>query len=379
MKTAVIALYASYPPTCGAAMASYQTARNWPGEVRLFQMTDRPGAASASPRDRLSVVDLPLRSRTRLGKAVRFIGWLRGFTRAVRSWNPNVVLFEGSSWAFYYWVLFDRLRRIRPRPRFVYHGHNVEYLLRRQKHGRIVAGLTRWAEGRLLRAVDVPTAVSDIDARQFGELYGVSPWVFPNGVDVSGFGEVGPIEVSGIKKKFGLAGKNCLFMGLLNYLPNAEGLDFLLRIFPQIRAVDPEAHLALIGGSLRFEADWLVNPGLIPFEDVPAFIKACDVGLAPVFSGSGTRLKILEYMAAGKPVVATSKAAEGLEVENGRNIVIADDARTFVRETLGLLKDRDRAEAVGRAGRELVEERYAWDALVRRLAGRVEDLAAGKK
>jgi glycosyltransferase involved in cell wall biosynthesis len=153
-------------------------------------------------------------------------------------------------------------------------------------------------------------------------------------------------------------------MGLTAYKPNREAVEFLVdRVFPGLITHLPEARLAVIGGDVGHEKAWLIAPGNIPYRDIPAFIAACDVCVAPIFSGSGTRLKILEYLAASKPVVSTSKGAEGLQVEAGKNIVMAEEG-DFAEAVEGLLRNPDRAAKLGAAGIKVVEEHYSWRRLL---------------
>ena len=82
----------------------------------------------------------------------------------------------------------------------------------------------------------------------------------------------------------------------------------------------------------------------------------------PMRGGGGTRLKMLEAMAAGKAVVSTTIGAEGVALTPGRDVVIADTPETFAAAVSALLVDRPRAERLGRAARALVEARYRWEA-----------------
>lgn len=188
-----------------------------------------------------------------------------------------------------------------------------------------------WAEGRILREADISFAVSDIDSRQFEKLYGIRPKLLPNGVDIDRFEQVTNEDVQRAKLKYGLDDRTLLFMGLYHYKPNKEGIDFLVKsVMPEMLQQYPEIKLAIIGSEVPYNKPWLIKPGIIQYEELPSFVKACSIGVAPIFSGSGTRLKILEYMAAGIPVVSTTKGAEGITVEDGQNILIADDADGFI-------------------------------------------------
>ena len=96
--------------------------------------------------------------------------------------------------------------------------------------------------------------------------------------------------------------------------------------------------------------------------DVTPYLAQARIAVAPLRSGGGTRLKILEALDAGRPVVATSVAVDGLEDLIGRGVVVADDAAAMIDAVTGLLDDPDAASALGRAGHDAVVESHSWDA-----------------
>jgi glycosyltransferase involved in cell wall biosynthesis len=375
MRTAVLSFYTAYPPVCGAAAVTYNVAKQLPGERLLIQLVEAKRDEVA--HEDFEIVDLPMRSSRHLVKALHLAVQFPRISKLLKAFAPDWLILEGASWTVYYLALFNFLKLRRAPYKILYHAHNVEYLLRAGKNGRVVSALTKWAEGRLADKADIVTVVSDVDAGHFKRLYGIEPLILPNAVDVGPFQDVSPERVQAVKMKYGLSGKIALFMGLTNFRPNAEALAFLLKdVFPDLVGVCPEAKLAVLGGRLERRADWLINPGVIPFQEIPAFIKACDVCLAPIFSGSGTRLKILEYMAAGRPVVATPKGAEGLGIRDGENIVLAEDAHGFKDKILELFADPEAAAAIGRRGRDVVQEEYAWPAIVKQLLPHLEKAVA---
>jgi glycosyltransferase involved in cell wall biosynthesis len=218
-----------------------------------------------------------------------------------------------------------------PQIRIVYHSHNVEYLLRYQRHHRAIAVLTRWAEAKLVKHADLATAVSKVDQDHFARLYGVKPVLLPNGVDAARFEGVDSEGIVRFRSAFGLDQHTLLFAGFYSYAPNREAIDFLVRsMMPALRERYASATLALTGGGAPYHEPWLRNVGSIAYEDFAEFVAACAVAVAPIFSGSGTRLKILEAMAARIPVVATEKAAEGLDLKHGKDILFANTTDEFV-------------------------------------------------
>jgi glycosyltransferase involved in cell wall biosynthesis len=166
-----------------------------------------------------------------------------------------------------------------------------------------------------------------------------------------------------------------IFVALLGWRPNADAAVWLTeRVWPLVRRRHPDARLFLVGRSPGPQVRRLAGPditvtGTVP--DVRPFLARARVAVAPLLSGGGTRLKVLEALDAGRPVVATRVGVEGLENLVGRGVVVADTPEQMSAALCDLLADGDRAQALGAAGRAAVAERYAWDAtlapLLRRL------------
>src|SRR6185503_16130773 len=91
------------------------------------------------------------------------------------------------------------------------------------------------------------------------------------------------------------------------------------------------------------------------------YMSEAAVYVVPLRAGGGTRLKIFEALAMGMPVVSTTVGAEGLALTQGRDVCLADDPDEFAGAVIGLLDDAPRRQAIGDAGRLLVETRYSWD------------------
>jgi polysaccharide biosynthesis protein PslH len=213
-----------------------------------------------------------------------------------------------------------------------------------QRHSRAVATLTRWAEAALVRHADLATAVSELDQDHFARLYGVKPALLPNGVDIAQFAKVNPEKAARLRATYQLDDRTLLFAGFYSYAPNRDAIDLLVRsIMPALRERYPSTTLALTGGGAPHCEPWLKNVGPIPYDDFAAFVAACGVAVAPIFSGSGTRLKIIEALAAGLPVVATEKAAEGLSLTDGKDVLFARNTEEFVARLGDLFENPDLA------------------------------------
>jgi glycosyltransferase involved in cell wall biosynthesis len=182
--------------------------------------------------------------------------------------------------------------------------------------------------------------------------------VIPNGVEVTAKGE----ETDNHKKK------NCiLFCGSLDSFPNSEGLAwFYKNSWQQLQQLLPGIQLLVVGsGQLPAEAEFLLSdPSIVfsgPVQDVKPWYQKAKLAIVPLLSGSGTRLKILEAMSLGLPVISTAKGAEGIDYTNGKNIVIANESAFFVKSVLELLSDSKKRAQIRCEARKLVEEKYDWD------------------
>lgn len=185
--------------------------------------------------------------------------------------------------------------------------------------------------------------------------------VVPNGVDLDYFR---PVRCDPPEPRL-------VFTGLMTYRPNVDALSYFIRdIFPRVRSGRPDATLTAVGWGFSEELAPLLGKGVSHtgrVEDVRPYLAGASVVVAPLRIGGGTRLKILEALAMGKAVVSTTVGCEGIDVRDGKHLVIADDPVAFARSVVQLLDDPDRAAGLGRAGRALVESRYGWSQSVAEL------------
>jgi polysaccharide biosynthesis protein PslH len=156
------------------------------------------------------------------------------------------------------------------------------------------------------------------------------------------------------------------FVATMGWAPNVDAAVWLGReIWPQVRARVPGARLLLVGRepapAVRALADEHVEvTGTV--ADVTPYLARSRVVTAPLRAGGGTRLKIMEALDVGRPVVATSVGCEGLDDLVGRGVVLADTATALADAIVSLLVDPARAAALGRAGHDAVVEDHSWDA-----------------
>ncbi|MDR3575104.1 MAG: glycosyltransferase [Anaerolineaceae bacterium] len=201
-------------------------------------------------------------------------------------------------------------------------------------------------------------AVSDSDRQM---LLAANPRlqidVVPNGVDTNLYQ---PLPSNTEKPAL-------LFVGDMAYRPNIDAINFFCQeIFPKIINVIPNIELWIVGINpppevKKFEAGNVHVTGKV--DDVRPYYKRSSVCVVPLRAGGGTRLKILEAMALGRPVVSTAIGCEGLNVEDGKQLLIAETADQFVDKILTLFLNENLRNSIACQARELVVNCYDWDVI----------------
>lgn len=212
----------------------------------------------------------------------------------------------------------------------------------------------RW-ERRVLTAADRVVAVTDGDARLLENIVGRPVPVVVNAVDTERFASVAPDFTS----------QRILFVGNYEYAPNLDAVEWAVReIMPLLWQVCPQARLQVCGYAMpEHWARTFTDPRLEWRGFVPELGKVQEqaaVFLAPLRHGGGSKLKVIEALAAGLPVVSTRQGASGLDVSQGREILLAEDPEALAKALANLLAQPARAAALGAAGRAYARARHDW-------------------
>jgi polysaccharide biosynthesis protein PslH len=242
---------------------------------------------------------------------------------------------------------------------------------------RARAGLTflkqRAYEKKLYARFDACTMVSSVDARQAHELLAYSKpiVVVPNAMDLARY-EFGQVEPQP---------NTLIFNGSLSYSANLDAVQFFAReIWQLVRAQSPNATLRITGRADNVNLDLgegITRTGYL--DDIRPAVSGAWACIAPLREGSGTRLKILEAMALGTPVIATSKGAEGLNITHGKDILIADTPAEFAAQTINLFNDPFLRAQLAANARALVEAQYDWQVSVTKFESLVQDLVERRR
>jgi glycosyltransferase involved in cell wall biosynthesis len=240
----------------------------------------------------------------------------------------------------------------------VYNAHNFESGFRGEL-GEAAGGELRRFERRLLRRFAESWMVSEADLAAAAELCPQARLRYvPNVVDVASI----RLPAAPAREP------NAVFVASFAYPPNRNGLQFLLdEVYPRVWEELPQAQLTLVGGGLQAPPSEDPRVRALGFvQDLGEAYAGARCAVVPLLQGGGTPLKFVEALAYGVPVLATARAAAGLEVSDGVDCMLAEGAQQFAAKLVAVL--RDGAPEIGARGRATAEQRYSIEALTRLLA-----------
>lgn len=274
-------------------------------------------------------------------------------------------------------LLIPLIKKVLRKP-VVVDCHDVFQALRVQHTSTLRRMLETFLEKLVYKNADLLLVVSDNEknfliSAGFGKR---KIEVVPNGVDTKLYTK--SYEQNKTREKYGLEGvKTVIFVGNLDYVANREAVQALSSVIaPKVLAKVKNAKFLVVGKSqARMELPGLTFTGFV--DNLSDLLSVSDVAVAPLFHGSGTRLKILEYLSSSLPVVSTSIGAEGLYVKDSVNIFIEDDLENFGLRIIELLQDKNLATEIGKAGRELATSTYDWKRITHKLQFNLNRLCPG--
>jgi glycosyltransferase involved in cell wall biosynthesis len=271
----------------------------------------------------------------------------------------DIIQCEGLLFSYY----IDEIRSVTDTP-IVFRAHNVEHRIREmmaelatvpveKDYLKSLARRLRKREVFAIKQFDAIIPISEPDFQWFKSIAPDKPMILSEtGADIPEHGD--DHDNSGLRVGF---------IGALNWQPNLDGLRwFLAGVWPRVLRSLPGATLHIAGrGAPANAKDWMAGKNVFlegQVEDARRFVGSMTVMIAPLFAGSGLRIKIIEAMSMGKTVIATPVAAEGLPVEDHRELLIGTDAVSFCNALTSALSDPGLRAALGAKARELVRNRF---------------------
>lgn len=398
-----------WPPSTGAQLRNFYLARELSRSAHLTYLGFADGKKELSDTTQVYGPELNERGRiitVPLGRGYTPLKVMRGavgrtplpvlnyttpqmtqlLEQLLREQDFAVIQVEGLHLAAYLPII----RAARNRPLVVCDWHNVEseLMLRYSEHApatrrvyaRATAKRMESMEMRIAREFDAHLVCTERDRQYLLQLNAKARvYVIENGVNVEYFSHKRPFQ-SGAATGRAPAGeatatvveptppKRLVFSGSMDYHANIDAVTYFAReVWPGVWRKRPDLVFTIVGRKPAPEVQALAAvPGIEVtggVQDVRPFYREGLVAVVPLRIGGGSRLKILEAMAAGLPVVSTRLGAEGLEVTDGENIILADAPEAFGQAILDICANESQRAQIVQAARQLMLARYDWSAI----------------
>lgn len=368
LRTLFITIDPPYPATSGAPLRNWQNVclASERGPVAVVSIGHDPPALEQMPNvETWRHVVVP-RTATQVQRGYPIVaGDAAALVRpvvesVVRTFDPAVTVLEN------FWLEDPPGETSAGDRRLVLDTHNV-YVSVAEELGLDTAYVRERERAALAGSDEIWVCSADDAVRIDREYAGHGPLhVIPNGIDVEYYAAIR----SGRTRRLARAIPNLLFVGSFWYEPNRVAAERLARdIVPRVSSLlNGDARCYLVGAApseamlAAAAADRrIVVPGRVP--DVRPYLALADVVVVPLLHGGGTRLKLLEAFAAERPIIATAKAAEGLAVADGEQLLLRESDDDIAEAVGALMRDSARAARLARAGYDFVSATYAWQAL----------------
>ncbi|WP_230742994.1 glycosyltransferase family 4 protein [Methanooceanicella nereidis] len=288
----------------------------------------------------------------------------------------NEVIIVSHPWI--YSVIYDDIKD----KLLIYDSHNYEYGLREQLFpkngfGKCIVEYVRFVESNLCKQADIILACSDEDKAKFVLNYGVDPekiFILPNGTFVKDY-DIN-IEKNKLKNELGIDNFAAIFVGS-NYAPNVDAAEFIIKTLAQECG---DIQFIIVGGvsdcvdKTSIPSNVLIT-GLVSNDDLKKYMLASDIALNPMVRGSGINIKMLDYFAAGLPVITTKIGARGLYNKNNYIESELSDFRKYIKL---FLDDKNILTEMSKCARNTAESEYDWNKLSINLGNLIGKSLRGK-
>lgn len=390
MKILYLAPHQMFPLSTGARLRDYHLAQRLASDNEVTAVEFYPRSEGPSRTEEGSGFSLRSFSRGKAYSLGRLAGGITGPTPLTvrniydsRAARQLAELVSGAAWdtiqmeGVHLSAYLPVLLGARNRPPIVVDWHNIESELMgrfaetapagpKKLMARRTATLLERAENRMLRDCAWHTVVSDREKsllRQRNADARVD--VIPNGVDVAAHRPDSALAHASERSSL-------LFVGSMDYHANIDAvLWFTRECWPAVERALPNLKMTIVGRQPPADVRGLAGPRIEvtgTVDDVRPYYRQAMISMVPLRVGGGTRLKILESMAAGVPVVSTALGAEGIDARSGQELYLANSPAEIVEAILALAQSPERRQTMAQAGLELVKAQYDWDEIGKRLA-----------
>ena len=284
--------------------------------------------------------------------------------KLIKEKKIEIVFLDHLHMAYYGKLLKEKFSNLK----IILREHNAEYIFWQRifkEERNIFKKIIFWwqwvkikrYERKIMKYFDKCLMISTVDESNLKKIVpDANCTVFPTPVDVEGY----QLFSKESKKPVPYS---LIYLGSFSWLPNLHGvLWFLKEVWPKIIKIFPQIQFFIVGKNppnelKKYSCKNVIITGYV--KDVKPWVDKAEIFIVPLFSGGGIRIKILEALAMGKAIISTSVGSEGIEVENGKHIIVADNKDSFAQGIEKLFRHKEIQASLSKNSLELMREKYS--------------------
>ncbi len=324
----VINFFRVTDPYSGGSEVSYNFFKNIPSKNKiLFQYSDH--------KKKYKNVKSIFIKNSKLHKILNLTQLANKIKKYCKNKKKIVIIIEGASWAGYSALLYKLLKNDLVNAKFIYHSHNIEYVIRKYKQNFLITYLTKYFENYIANNFDIFTCTSKEEKKIVDRIYNIKSDVLSNGLELPKNVD----KLKPIKKNYDYI----FFGGNIEYYPNYDALKTLVKeIMPKVNNKNRSIKLIVTGNkSLPFNEDFLVNVGFVSKKKFLQYLKGASLFVNPMQITFGVQTKTLHALALGKTIIATNDGVAGVKINsNYKNVFICKNNTEFAKKILLNLKTK---------------------------------------
>ena len=321
-KFAFVSFFEVFPINFGSSVVCGSLYKNWPFKKKYFQLSNK---RSTKKIQNISYIE------NSIGKLLSIPHLFFSLKKYLNA-KKNIVLIEGVSWIGYSFVLLLLIKIFIKNTRIVYKSHSIEYEIRKKNNNFIIYNLSKYFEKKVFELSDLSTSVSINEKKKIYKYYRAKTFLFFNTIEFSQ------------KKTFKKNNKNfIIFSGSYEYKPNAYSIDQLIKfIMPNLHKIEPDIKLLILGNeNLEYTEPWL------KFEKVSKnkylnYLSNAIAIVIPSNESYGSKVKIIEALCYGTPVITTKTGFTGINIINKLQPSIESNNKSIIKKIIKIKNSRDK-------------------------------------
>jgi len=322
-KFAFVSFFEVFPVNFGSSVVCSSLYKYWPYEKKYFQLSNKKKSSS-------NVINISY-SPSNFGKLLAICKVLFLIKKYLNV-EKNYLIIEGASWVGYSFFLIFFVRIFLKKIKIIYKTHSVEYEIRKKNSNFFITLLTKFFEKKVLHFSNLSTAVSNLERRKFTEYYSKKTFLFYNTIDF-----IKVIEKNKNTKNY------IFFSGSEKYKPNSYSIEQLINyIIPAVRILGININLYIFGNKkLKYSRNWLKVKKPSKFKYIQYIKKSAGL-VVPSNENYGSKVKIIESLCYGVPVITTKIGFSGIKKVSNKLPIIANTNSAIVKKIIDLIKNKEK-------------------------------------